>query len=129
MGADWKEWGFDIAYQQPNYFFRHKDEEWSPTRLDDACQFASKYNMGLEMEIDASIVEPMFQTRFVEYLEYFDKHKVMETSPIAHYDQRGTIYNMSVSSNDTLRGLYERYMNVVVKRQIKADEIYKEIAK
>ena len=129
MGADWKEWGFDIAYQQPNYFFRHKDEEWPATRLDDACQFASRYNMGLEMELDGSIKDPLYQKRFVEYLEYFEKHRVLETSPIAHYDDRGTVYQMSVSSNDTLKVLYEKYMDVVIKRQIQADKLFKDMFK
>lgn len=127
MGADWKQWGFDIAYQQPNYFFRHEDEEWPATRLDDACQFASKYNMGLEMEIDASIKDPMFQTRFLEYLEFFDKNKVLETAPMAHYDGRGTIYEMSVSKDTTLRNLYQTYMDAVVARQKYADQLIMQI--
>lgn len=127
MGADWKELGFDIAYQQPNYFFRHEDEEWPATRLDDACQFASRYNMGLEMEIDASIKEPLFQKRFLEYLEYFDKNRVLETAPMAHYDGRGTIYQMSVSQDETLNDLYNLYMDAVIKRQKLADEQFLQI--
>jgi hypothetical protein len=83
----------------------------------------------MEMELDGSIKDPLYQKRFVEYLEYFEKHRVLETSPIAHYDDRGTVYQMSVSSNDTLKVLYEKYMDVVIKRQIQADKLFKDMFK
>ncbi len=126
-GGDWKKFGFDIAYQQPNYFFRHKDEYWPATRLNDACQFASKYNMGLEMEFDQTITDTLYQRRFREYLEYFDKNRVLELSPIAHYENRGTMYMMSKANDEVLKNLFDQYADVIIKRQNSADSIHRKI--
>lgn len=128
MGADWKKWGFDIAYEQPNYFFRNLDKEWLPSRLDDACYFASKYNMGLEMEFDQEIFQSeIFHRRFEEYIEYFRNNKVWETAPVAHYDNRGTHYEMFHSVDVNIKKLHDMYVNEIVKRQNRADSIYRKI--
>lgn len=130
IGAgSWKSYGFDIAYQQPNYFFRHESDYWPVTRMNDACQYASRYNMGLEMEFDFSIVDTMYQRRFREYLEYFDRNKVLELSPIAHYENRGALHMMAHSEDSVLQALYHQYVNVLFKRQEKADNIHRNIVK
>jgi hypothetical protein len=48
--SQWKDYGFDIAYLQPNYFFNKKIGE---ERVRNACELAFTHNMGVEMEFYA----------------------------------------------------------------------------
>lgn len=124
MGRYWKDYGFDIAYQQPNYFFL-QDSDASPSRLDDACQFASRFNMGMEFECNFKLFNnEIYRRRFDEYLDYFEKHRVVETSPIAYYDDRGALFSMSVSNIEEIKKLYLRISNIVAERQVRVDDIY-----
>lgn len=57
----WKELGFDIAYQQPNHFFKASIPD---KRLEEACQSAATLNMGMELEFDErALFVP--RTRFI----------------------------------------------------------------
>src|SRR5690606_19902271 len=79
----WKEVGFDIAYQQPNYFFEVK----TPMEiLTGAIRFAQNNKLSLEMEYDARVNQPEFRKKFYEYLEKFDAVKAWDKLPIAYYD-------------------------------------------
>lgn len=127
MRANWKQYGFDIAYMQPNYFFI-EDPGASPGRLDDACQYASKYNMGMEFECNQKLLtDTVYLRRFGEYLDYFQKNSVLETSPVAYYDNRGTLYEMSVSDVEEIKRGYLRITDIIIERQRRADILYKQL--
>lgn len=125
MGAfKWKECGFDIAYQQPNYFFI-KEPESPASRLNDACRYASKYRMGLEFECNHKVfTDTVYQRRFHEYVDYFIENRVIELAPIAYYDNRGALYDMYQSEEPELRALYDRLSLLIIDRQKRADELY-----
>src|SRR5690606_40858223 len=120
---------FDIAYQQPNYVFQDPSIK-SPSRMNDAIQFASKYNMGMEFECNRKLLsDTVYQRRFHEYLDYFDKHTVLSDAPIAYYDDRGCLYDMYSSPEEKHQSSYNRLRDIVIERQKRADEIFKKIRK
>lgn len=45
--------GFDTAFLQPNHFF---SKDIPDIRLDQACNTARKFGMGLEMEFDSNVL-------------------------------------------------------------------------
>ncbi len=120
---DWKKLGFDIAYQQPNYFFVKSTESNIPvTRLNNTAHFASKYGMALEFEFDKNIKDTLYQRKFNEYFDVFEKELIFKISPIAYYEGGGTWHEMSVSKNDTIRSLYEKLSLKILERQEKLNK-------
>jgi len=65
-GSKWRELGFDIAIQQPNYFFY----EVPPERIREAAKFAFDQRMGVEMEMDRRVTKS--DERRERYLRYLD---------------------------------------------------------
>ncbi len=119
---DWKKLGFDIAYQQPNYFFKKSTVANMPaTRVNDAAHYASKYGMALEFEFDDNITDTLYQRKFNEYCDGFKKEQVFEKSPIAYYEGGGTWFRMYKSENDTIQALYRKLSTIIIERQQKAD--------
>ncbi len=127
MGAEWKEMGFDIAYQQPNYFFQDPSIK-SPSRMNDAIQFASKYNMGMEFECNRKLFhDTVYHRRFHEYLDYFENSYVFKDAPVGYYDDRGALYDMYKSADEVYRSSYNRLRDIIIDRQKRSDEIFKKI--
>src|ERR1051326_4191839 len=59
----WRRWGFDYAWLQPNYFFH---PEVPVTRFDSALTYARTADMGIELEFDPRIFSDW---RFMDRLE------------------------------------------------------------
>lgn len=117
------ELGFDVAYQQPNYFFK-KSNLAPQTRMDLVLNHAKKHNMGLEMEFNNDIQYVFFQMRFLDYLNWFEKYGVWENSTVGYYQDFQTFKNMSLSEDPVIRILYDKLCNIIDKRQKKADTIF-----
>jgi len=95
--SEWYEYGFDIAYLQPTYFFNKKIPD---DRVDNTCKLAHTHNMGLEMEFDgkALINNPLnHRPRLFGYIESFVKNDVYKNSAIAYYEGGQGIYTFSKS--------------------------------
>ena len=95
--SEWYEYGFDIAYLQPTYFFNKKIPD---DRVDNTCKLAHTHNMGLEMEFDgkALINNPLnHRYRLFGYIESFVKNDVYKNSAIAYYEGGRGIYTFSKS--------------------------------
>jgi len=116
-GSDnWKELGFDIAYQQPNHFFNASIPD---KRLDEACKFAVEHNMGMEMEFDQRALyesKDSFYNRFVAYLDYFEKWDVFRKSAIAYYSGGSAILSMYKSDNIKDKEVMDRLAGLIAKR-------------
>ncbi|MFR0835812.1 MAG: DUF4855 domain-containing protein [Barnesiella sp.] len=72
----WKELGFDIAYQQPNHFFTKTIPD---SRLDEACELARKNGMAMEFECDSHALydsEDSSYDRMLAYIKAFERHEV-----------------------------------------------------
>jgi hypothetical protein len=121
--ADWKKSGFDHAYQQPNYFFK-VDRPYS--LLTKAIDMGNKYHMGLEMEFDFKVAQPVFKKRFYDYIKAFENGGVWDAKPVAYYEGGGAWLEMSKGSA-SLKQMYNDLSDIVVKRQKRADREIKSI--
>ncbi len=138
LGRDkWRDWGIDVAYLQPNYYF--KDErpmEW----LDSTIDFAKEHGLGLELEFagydwsynistgerrlvpPANIglydINPNYYQRLVDYINHFEQQDVFDTEPVAYYTGFQGIYDFVNSSNQRDRDIIDRLARIIKKRHI-----------
>lgn len=119
--GNWREYGFDAAWQQPNYFF-HPTVPIS--RLQDACDFARRRNMGLEMELDdrALTQTEVFEPRLHDYLAAYISNGVKASAAIAWYEGGGALYELASSKRPEFRRDYDEIAQFVLSRQHKADD-------
>jgi hypothetical protein len=116
----WKVLGFDVAYQQPNYFFK---TNVPPSRLPQAMAFARRHGMGMEMEWDGRIFK-MTEThlpRMDAYLDAFEHSSFNLQGAQAHYEGGGGMIKLSESTDPALRARYLRYCRMIRDRQEIAD--------
>ena len=118
--AEWKQHGFDLAWQQPNHFFH---PELPDSRLQQACDFARQHGMGMEMEMDDRLISKpeTFAPRFDAYLKAFEANGVKSSSSIAYYEGGGTLLHLAKSDKKDVRVYYERMAQWVLDRQRAAD--------
>ena len=110
LGFDeYKEFGFDCAFMQPNYCFNDYFTELS---LKEFAKTATRFGTGCEIEV----VEPyklmnsldVEGAKFQRYLYYGAKYGYMNTAH-SYYQGAGpgTFYTMAKSSNTYMRSLYD----------------------
>ena len=121
--GDWKSFGFDAAYLQPNYFFH---PELSATRLQHACDYARGHDMGLEIEFDPRMMtqSSIYEPRFHSYLDAFTQYGVQDNAAMAWYEGGGALYRLAVSDSSKMRADYDEVGEFVLKRQQTADELF-----
>lgn len=119
--AQWKEWGFDIAYQQPNHFF---DKNIPDSRLDDACQFGLKNGMAMEFECDSKALfnnKNSSYDRMLSYIKAFEKYDVFKTSAIAYYTgSKGIIDLFNSKSPQDIEIMDILARHIITRRSIKS---------
>lgn len=118
----WKELGFDVAYQQPNHFFR---ADISNERLDEACESARIHNMGLELEFDEQALidaDNSFYGRLEAYIDHFEKHGVFENSAIAYYNGFAGFLDMYKSTHPKDKQIMDRLASLIVARRQRKDK-------
>lgn len=118
--AQWSSFDFDIAYQQPNYFFR---TDTPMEIITGALQFAKNHHLALEMEFDSRVEQPEFRERFYTYLEEFEKADVWNSKPVAYYDGADGWLKLATSSNEEMKKMHKALGDILVKRQGKFSKI------
>lgn len=118
--GEWKQSGFDCAYQQPNHFFSLDRPD---SRLDEACIFAGNHDMGMEFEFDNRVREPAFRARFYSYIKAFEKYGIWDNVAVAYYEGGNGIMNCSKSRVPEIKKVYDDLADIIVKRQMKADNL------
>lgn len=123
-GSDhWWDYGFDMVYQQPNYFVWPKAEK---RQLYEACQRARDYNMGVEFEANPKCLsdnttdgnDPKeYAKRFKSYLEVFKKEGVMTHAPIAYYTDTKLLLQFNQNPTKQNRQLADMLAKFIVERQ------------
>ena len=116
----WKDLGFDVAYQQPNYFFKL---EVPDGRVEEACRFAKEHGMGLEMEWDGRVMSDTtnFARRLQGYLEGFEQAGVWKEAAVAHYMGGHELIALSKSREPEVVALYRRLCSTIAERQKRKD--------
>jgi hypothetical protein len=115
--SQWKDWGFDIAYLQPNYFF---DRKIGDERVRNACELAFTHNMGMEMEFDARALADnadSFRDRLTTYINTFKEQGVFKNSSIAYYEGGRGIYQFSRSANPRDREMLDLLHSLIRERR------------
>lgn len=118
---DWRALGFDLASQQPNYFFHPQVPE---SQLQAACDFGRTNGMGMEMEFDDRLISQpgVFGQRFEAYLKAFADRGVKAGGSISYYEGGGTILHLVQSRERFARQAYDQIAQWVADRQARADQ-------
>ena len=113
----WKDFGFDIAYQQPNHFF---NRDIPDSRLDEACKVASEHGMAMEFECDSKAlygIDGSSYDRMQAYIDAFIRNKVFEKSAIAYYTGSWGILDLYKSKNLKDQAIMDRLAKLIVERR------------
>jgi len=99
----WRELGFDIAIQQPNYFFY----EVPPERIEEAATFARQHFMGIEMEMDRRVISSEEKrARYRRYLEGGVETGYLHSGVLAWYDDTALL-ECGRSQETSIRKVYD----------------------
>ena len=93
--SEWKQFGFDVAYIQPTYFWNKRIPD---NRVDRACELAYNHHMGLEMEFDlAASVDSKncLRDRGLKYMTSFRKNGVYRDASLAYYEGGAGMYHFA----------------------------------
>jgi hypothetical protein len=113
---DWKSFGFDEAWLQPNYFFNF---DIPKSRIDEAAGLAAKYGMSLEMEFDERAqTDPKRRQRMHDYIDGFAEHGMFDRFNIAYYQGDDSLYRL-FNGTDSDRALYHKIMDIIARRHRK----------
>ena len=120
--SQWKDYGFDMAYLQPNYFF---NKTIGDERVQNACKLAFTHNMGLEMEFDARALadnKDNHRDRLMTYIHTFKEQSVFKNSSIAYYEGGRGIYQFAQSANPLDKEMLDLLQSIVKERRVRMME-------
>ena len=116
----WQELGFDVAIQQPNYFFY----DVPPERIDEAARFAREHRMGVEIEMDRRVVSsPERRERYESYLNGGVDQGYLYSGTLAWYDD-AALLECGQSKDPAVRRLYDatyRFVSGKYRKQLPND--------
>jgi hypothetical protein len=114
---DWKDFGFDIAYQQPNYFF----EISTPMEiLTGAIGYAGRHDLSLEMEFDSRLItQKPFRDKYYEYIKEFRKDGAWDNKRITYYEGGDGWYKMAINDMPEVKEAHETMVKILVERKKK----------
>ena len=118
----WKEFGIDLAYMQPNYYWDAEKKPMSTT-----FQEINKYQMGLELEFEYSMVEAvngassaaLYRARFDEYLEWAKRSGVYGIRSIALYSGTDAMEQLADSPLEGDRAMYHKLGHFIIESPLK----------
>lgn len=108
--AQWKNYGFDMAWLQPNYLF---DDSLDKSRLYDACSIASARGMGLEVEWDNN--KPI--GRHADYWDVYEELGILDNQTLTYYDSGSQIALLDIVVGEEVKAFYSRAAADIVARQ------------
>ena len=131
----WKEFGIDVTYEQPGYFFT-TDRPYS--RLEEACEDAWEYDFGIELEFegygvsgidDNRVVAPQFNAamyenspvyhqRFIDYIDILEETLIFDAKQMAYYNGYQGIYDFAQSTNRKDKELMDRLATILENRHV-----------
>jgi hypothetical protein len=113
----WKSYGFNYAYLQPNYFFNASTPY---SRLGDACQKAASYNMDMELEFDEEVLAGKGKAdRLRNYMAVFKEKGIWKERRIAYYQGNDALWALKNSMNEEDQELYHHFCDFIISRPIR----------
>lgn len=110
----WTDFGFSVAYQQPNYFF---DPNTPMEVMTNAIAHAKEYNMAMEMEFDDRVENnPAYEERFYTYIDEFTKAGIFDTKRIAYYQGSDAWLKMARSNDPKMKKMQKTLGDILVRR-------------
>lgn len=116
VATKYKEYGFDVAYIQPNHFF---SKDIPDSRITDATSLASSNEMGLEVEFDATApydYPNSNYSRLKSYLDLYEQEGVFDSSVVAYYMGTRGFLDMVESKNLNDIAIMDRMASLIEKR-------------
>jgi len=117
-GSDhWQDYGFDIVYHQPNYFF---DAAVPMSQLTGSCDYALQHGMAMEFECDAKALYDSpnsFHYRMEDYINVFERYTVFRNSAIAYYTGSKGFIDMLNSKSPQDQAIMDRLAKLIVDRR------------
>ena len=115
---DWRKFGFDQVYMQPNHYWKPEND------LDSACMKINRAGTSIEFEFEASILNAdphgdIYRARMRKYMEYAKKHGIYGTRPLAYYQGSNALYDLSVSTDETDREFFHEFCSFVVNNPVR----------
>ena len=115
---DWKKFGFDYAYLQTGYFW---NSELGIDRINEACESAKKYGMGLEFEISEKYFNKRseYAHRMSNLIDSFEQNGVFSDCALTYYCGNKVLLDICNSSRSDDRKLLDRLARLIVERNKK----------
>ena len=112
---NWKRYGIDYAYMQPNYFWDDKGEKPLSRFFSDI----KANDLAMEFEFDDALLEKtagseVYRRRLREYMDGAKEHGIYGRKPLAYYHGQNTLYELSVSAAAEDRKLYLEFCRFVL---------------
>ena len=112
---NWKRFGIDYAYMQPNYFWDDKGEKPLSRFFSDI----KANDLAMEFEFDDALLEKtagseVYRRRLREYMDGAKEHGIYGRKPLAYYHGQNTLYELSVSAAAEDRKLYHEFCRFVL---------------
>jgi len=115
---DWRKWGFDKAWIQPNYFF---DTAVAATRLPEAVARAERFGMGFEIEFNGKVyTQAPYASRLDPYLSALSGSPTLLGRDVLVYEGAGALIALSKSGRSSDRELYSRLVRVLARSRAAA---------
>lgn len=114
----WKEYGFTLAYHQPNYFFR---DNLTNERVKTAIDMAKAAGLHMEMEFDERALEGSGGRgqRLRDYMRFFKEGGAWESMCLTYYQSNKALYDLKVSKNAKDNELYYDFCDFVTERPLR----------
>lgn len=101
----WQTLGFDVVIMQPNYMFNNKVPK---SRFNSTVNLAKKYNMGIEIEANSSILsDPAGRERYRDYLRAGVEYGYMTDAIHAYYQDATALLSAYISQDPEARQMYD----------------------
>lgn len=102
--TDWKDFGIDCAFLQPNYFFKEVEKDM----IRKTAETAKSYRMGIEIEFDKRVCQAgEFAERYKAYLDGGVDYGYMKNAVTAYYEGGGALLDMYSSKDANVREFYD----------------------
>lgn len=118
---DWRKFGFDQVYMQPNYY-------WKPEHdMDTVCMKINNAGTSMEFEFEASILNAregseVYRARLRDYMKYAKKHGIYGKRPLAYYQGSNALYDLSVSTDETDREFFHEFCRFVTNNPLRTQQ-------